>query len=261
MIPWTTLFICLAAAILIMLGLWFRQRQTGYPAVVDVFWAFMTSGIAVALALMAEGPTARKAVAASLIGLWGLRLGTHLARRYARHPDDSRYVAMKERWNGKERYMLGFFMLQALACVIFALPVLAAATGPEWSWPLLAAGLAVALIGKLGVHVSDQQLRRYLAVESNRGGICRNGLWSWSRHPNYFFEWVFWCSWPILAADGPLWYLALAGMLLMLFFLLKVSGIPHVEREALRKRGDAWREYQASTNAFIPWPPRRGASS
>ena len=76
MIPWSTLFLCLSAAVVIMLALWFRQRQTGYPAVVDVFWAFMTAGIAVALAMMADGTTARKTVAASLIGIWGLRLGT-----------------------------------------------------------------------------------------------------------------------------------------------------------------------------------------
>ena len=115
-------------------------------------------------------------------------------------------------------------------------------------------------MGIIGVSVSDHQLARFVSEESNKGRICRSGLWSWSRHPNYFFEWLIWCGFAVLAADGPLWYIGLGGMLLMLLLLLKVTGIPHVEREALKKRGDAWLEYQRETSVFIPLPPRKRTS-
>ena len=261
MIPLTTLSICLVCSILVMTALWAYQRRSGYPAIVDVAWAFTTGGIGVVLCINAQGSIERRVIAAVLIAAWGLRLGVHLARRFARNPVDRRYVAMKERWGGKaEAFMLGFFMLQALATVLFALPIMSAATGDTPSTPILATGLALSIGGMLGVTISDRQLSGFVHVEANRGKICRVGLWSWSRHPNYFFEWLIWSGFAVLASDGPLWYIGLGGMLLMLLLLLKVTGIPHVEREALRKRGDAWRQYQKETSVFIPLPPRKRTS-
>lgn len=231
------------------------------PAIVDVAWAFTTAGIGVVLSLNADGSIERRSIACALILAWGLRLGIHLTGRFRRHPIDRRYVAMKERWGDRAEFlMFGFFMLQALATVIFALPIMAAASGPSPSSPILILGLTLSIAGILGVHVSDKQLASFILNDSNRGGICRVGLWSWSRHPNYFFEWLIWCGFAVLSSDGPLWYIGLGGMLLMLFLLLKVTGIPHVEREALRKRGDAWRQYQRETSVFIPLPPRRSPS-
>ena len=261
MIPLTTLLICLACSILIMTALWAYQKRSGFPAIVDVAWAFTTGGIGLTLCINAQGSPARRAVAAALILAWGLRLGFHLAKRFGRNPVDRRYVAMKERWGEKaERFMLGFFILQALAAVIFALPILSAATGETSSIPILTIGLVLSVGGMIGVTISDRQLAGFVHQQANKGKICRVGLWSWSRHPNYFFEWLTWTGFAVLASDGPLWYIGLGGMLLMLLLLLKVTGIPHVEREALRKRGDAWIEYQRETSVFIPLPPRKRTS-
>lgn len=261
MIPLTPILICLVSAIVIMTALWAYQKRSGHPAIVDVAWAFTTAGVGLTLCITAEGSPTRRSIASVLILIWGLRLGFHLARRFSRNPIDRRYVAMKERWGEKaELFMLGFFMLQALAAVIFALPILSAATGDTPSIPIMTIGLLLSVSGMIGVTVSDRQLARFLLVDSNKGSICRVGLWSWSRHPNYFFEWLIWCGFAVLAADGPLWFIGLGGMLLMLLLLLKVTGIPHVEREALRKRGDAWLEYQRETSVFIPLPPRKRTS-
>ena len=261
MIPLIPILICLVCAILIMTAFWIWQKRTGYPAIVDVIWAFTTAGVGLTLCLTAEGSLSRRTIASTLIVIWGVRLGSHLARRFRRNPIDRRYVAMKERWGEKaEAFMFGFFMLQALATVIFALPIMSAATEDTPSTPIMAIGLALSIVGIAGVTVSDQQLAGFVSDESNKGSICKTGLWRWSRHPNYFFEWLTWGGFAVLAADGPLWYIGLGGMLLMLLLLLKVTGIPHVEREALRKRGDAWLEYQRETSVFIPMPPRKRTS-
>ena len=100
-------------------------------------------------------------------------------------------------------------------------------------------------------HIKKDLILNYLDITAQQ---------KYSRHPNYFFEWLIWSGFAVLASDGPLWYIGLGGMLLMLLLLLKVTGIPHVEREALRKRGDAWRQYQKETSVFIPLPPRKRTS-
>jgi len=90
---------------------------------------------------------------------------------------------------------------------------------------------------------------------ANRGAVCRSGLWKYSRHPNYFFEWVHWWVYVLIGRAAPL---TLLGPLAMLLFLFRVTGIPYTERQAVKTRGDAYRAYQASTSAFVPWPPRKG---
>ena len=116
-------------------------------------------------------------------------------------------------------------------------------------------------MGIVLVALSDHQLAVFKKTNTDPTALCKRGLWSWSRHPNYFFEWLTWCGWAIIAADGSAWWIALAGAGLMLFFLLKVSGIPHVERESVRRRGDVYREYQRTTSMFIPLPPRRSSGA
>ena len=113
------------------------------------------------------------------------------------------------------------------------------------------------ILGIVLVTVSDLQLAGFKRTNTDPTALCRRGLWSWSRHPNYFFEWLTWCGWAIMAADGSGWWIGSGGAAIMLFFLLKVSGIPHVERESIRRRGDAYRAYQRETSMFIPLPPKR----
>jgi steroid 5-alpha reductase family enzyme len=109
-----------------------------------------------------------------------------------------------------------------------------------------------------GETLADHQLARFRANPGNYGQVCREGLWAWSRHPNYFFEWLHWFTYLLLALGSARWRLALSGPVLMLLFLYRLSGIPWTEAQSLRSRGDAYRRYQREVSAFIPLPPRRG---
>jgi steroid 5-alpha reductase family enzyme len=118
--------------------------------------------------------------------------------------------------------------------------------------------LAIALwAGALaGESVADRQLERFKADAHSRGRVCRSGLWRYSRHPNYFFEWLVWVAYALAATTAPWGALAWACPAVMLFLLFRVTGIPATEAHALRSRGEAYRDYQRTTSAFVPWVPR-----
>jgi steroid 5-alpha reductase family enzyme len=117
----------------------------------------------------------------------------------------------------------------------------------------------------VGEAVADRQLARFRAEARNRGRICDSGLWGLSRHPNYFFEWLVWVAFAVIALDptgGYAWgWLALAAPALMYWLLAHVSGVPPLEAHMLRSRGEAFRDYQRRVNAFWPGPPRRPTGS
>lgn len=246
-----------AAVALVMLVLWTIQRRTSNAGVVDVAWSFATGVLGAVFALAADGTWPRRLVVAGLALTWGVRLGAHLWARVAREAEDGRYRQLRETWAGAaDRRLLVFFQVQALWAVLFALPMLAAARsrGP---WTLLdSIGIAIWAIGLLGESLADRQLAAFRADPANRGRVCQVGLWRYSRHPNYFFEWLHWWSYAALAAASPLWWLPLAGVVAMGSFITRVTGIPPTEAQAIRTRGDAYRAYQRTTSAFVPWPPR-----
>jgi steroid 5-alpha reductase family enzyme len=103
-------------------------------------------------------------------------------------------------------------------------------------------------------------LARFRAKPWNKDRVCREGLWYYSRHPNYFFEWLHWCAYVVMAVGAPGWPLTLIGPVGMGWALLNVSGIPLAERQALKTRGEDYRDYQQTTNAFLPWRPKRPIS-
>ena len=122
--------------------------------------------------------------------------------------------------------------------------------------PIEWAGAVVWAIGLIGEAAADAQLARFKANPANRGRTCRDGLWRYSRHPNYFFEWTIWVGFFIVALGSPFGWATLVAPSLMLYILLYVTGIPAAEAASLRSRGDEFREYQRTTSAFVPWPPR-----
>jgi steroid 5-alpha reductase family enzyme len=148
---------------------------------------------------------------------------------------------------------------QALVSIPLALAMALAAANPAPGLRLqdYAAGL-IFIIAVAGEAVADGQLRRFRRASSGHAGICDVGLWRWSRHPNYFFEWLGWLAYPLIAiGPGYPWgWIALAGPACMYALLVYVSGIPPLEQHMVQTRGDAFRAYQARTNAFFPWPPR-----
>lgn len=247
------------ALAVVMLVLWLVQRATRNAGIVDVAWSFGTGLLAVGFALAADGWPARRVLVAVLGGAWGLRLGFYLLRRVLGDPEeDVRYRELRHEHGANiQLFLLGFFQLQALWAVLFALPMLVAARnatpglgGPD------ALGVLIWIVAVGGEAVADRQLARFRRDPANRGRVCRSGLWRYSRHPNYFFEWVHWWSYVAIGMSGDLGWLTLLGPAVMLVFLLKITGIPLLERRMLESRGEAYREYQRTTSVFFPLPPR-----
>ncbi len=181
--------------------------------------------------------------------------GVHALRS---EPEDGRYQPLRRHWNGHQGKIFGFFQFQALLIVLFALPFVAVAVNPQprgWGW--LIAAVAMWLLSVSGESIADRQLARFRANPANKGKTCRDGLWRYSRHPNYFFEWLHWFTYVLLAVQSPLWWLAWSGPLVMYVFLRWVSGIPFTEAQALRSRGEDYREYQRTTPMLFPWFPSR----
>lgn len=252
---------CWLVMAIVMMVLWAVQwRGKGTVGVVDVAWSYGTGCLVVALLYLASnGEPGRRVLLAVMATAWAIRLGTHLLQRLRRKGEDGRYVYMRQAMGRRAQPLLFiFFQVQAFWAVLFALPVWAAAEAQSpfpSAWDII--GLSLWLAAIAGEHVSDQQLRRFLATPGNSGRVCAVGLWRYSRHPNYFFEWLQWCAYAIIATASPFAWLAYGGAVLMYVFLVYITGIPYLERRALQSRGDAYLAYQRSTNRFFPWIPRQ----
>ena len=234
-------------------------RRADKVAYVDVAWAALMALAALLAAAFGSGTVLSRALLALFGAGWALRLCLHLWRRVAGEAEDGRYQALRARWGDWSPAFFWFFQAQALVVALFALPFAVVATraaDPSPAWIAAAASTWLLAVG--GEALADHQLARFRADPANRGRSCRAGLWAWSRHPNYFFEWLHWFTYLLLAAGHPQSLLALAGPASMLLFLYRVSGIPWTEAQSLRSRGDDYRRYQAQVSAFLPLPPRRG---
>ena len=243
----------------VMAGLWAVQRRTRDAGVVDVGWTYGVGLSAVVLAAAVDGLPARRVLVAARVVLWSLRLGTYILRdRVLKGPEDGRYQDLRKRWRaGFESRILVFFQAQGLLAVLFALPAGAAMLSARPALGLVdLAAVALWLVAIGGETLADRQLAAHRADPAQAGRTCRRGLWRFSRHPNYFFEWLHWWAYALIAIGSPLWYVAFAGPLVMLYFILFVTGIPPTEARALASRGDDYRRYQAETPPFVPWFPR-----
>lgn len=260
--PWglAALFLCA-----VMAAAWAVQRQTGQGGWADVFWSFglCAAGAGAALYPVDGPPDARQWLAAGLAALWGVRLGSHIAGRSLSGPEDARYARLREEWAPNfQRRLFAFLQLQAGAAAVLVLPILLAAhnrQGPLGLQDALGAGLLVA--GVVGAGIADRQLAAFRAdPKTTREQVMDRGLWAWSRHPNYFFEWLGWCAWPVLAVDlsgeRPWGWLALIGPAYIYWLLTRVSGIPPLEEHMRRSRPEAFARYAARTPVFFPRPPR-----
>ena len=248
-----------------MFLVWLWSYRIKNAGVVDIFWSYNFPVIAIILFLFAPGFEPRKILLCSMVIIAGLRLGTHLAIRVLKHlhEEEPRYAQIRKDWGkNAEPKMAGFFQMQAASNVLLAIPFFISAmnTNPGIS-PLEYAGAILWAISVLGEAISDQQLANFKKDPSNKGKVCDTGLWNYSRHPNYFFEWLMWFSYFIFALASPYGYLAIISPAIILFLLLKVTGIPTTEQQSLKTKGDLYRKYQQTTSVFVPWfktsPKRR----
>lgn len=253
----------LGASVLLFAGLWLAQRRTGDAGIVDVGWSYGVALAAIIVALTSAGSVWHRVVIGTMIGLWGLRLGTHiLTDRVLTGREDGRYQMAREKFGARfQPFMFVFYQVQALSVPLLALaPIAVAATARPTIGPLALTGIALYLGGVAGETVADAQLARFKKDPANRGRTCRAGLWRYSRHPNYFFEWLLWIAYALVASDSPLWWLALVPVAVMYLLLTRVTGIPPTEAQSLRSRGEDYRAYQRETSAFFPWFPRSNTS-
>jgi steroid 5-alpha reductase family enzyme len=223
----------------------------------DVIWSYGVAILAPIYALAGPGHPERKFAFTVLGVAWSLRLGTHLFFRVLHHhpQEDVRYQGLRQRWPGTFKFLL-FHELQAVVVVIFSLPFLLAAWRPMPLRELDFIGLGLVVAALLGESLADRQLRRFKADPANKGRVCDTGLWRYSRHPNYFCEWLVWVGFALTSLDTPYGWITLLCPLLMYHFLTKVTGIPITEEYSLKSKPDAYRAYQRRTNAFFPGPTR-----
>ena len=244
-------------AFALMLVIWWLALRINNLGIVDVAWSAAFAPVAIFYAATTHGDPTRRWLIAGMATLWSLRLGIYLYFRVmGHHPhEDVRYAKMREKWGANlKSQVLIFFQLQAVLIVLLSIPFLIVCLNDRPGISLLEwLGVAVWFVAVVGEGVADWQLKQFRSNPENKGRICQLGLWNHSRHPNYFFEWLVWVGFFVFALGSPLGCVAVYCPALMLFFLLRVTGIPLTEELSVKSKGDAYREYQRTTSAFVPW--------
>ena len=252
---WLVVGWVLAAAL--MMAMYWWQLRTGDAGIVDVAWTAGVGGLGLGACWVSPGLPTRRLLIAAVVGVWALRLALYILQRVLTMPEDGRYQTMKARWGADaQRRMFWFYQFQAIACILFAGLIMLAAFNPAplSLWDYL--GVAVGYVAIAGESLADRQLHRFRQDPSRRGQVCELGLWRYSRHPNYFFEWLHWWSYVFLGITYSGGWFTLLGPLIMWYVITRVTGIPPTEAQALKSRGAAYARYQQTTNAFFPGPRR-----
>ncbi len=240
--------------IIFMVFVWGIYLVNKNPGIIDVFWSFiiMLTGLHY---LFGMPYTTISIVFVVLLVLWAVRLAGYLfVTRIVPHHVDQRYVDLSDDWKGSK--ILGFlanFQLQGVLGIIIATPFLFIYQTQcfgvlQWVAALI---IVLALIGEI---VADYQLQRFR--QHHKGKVCDVGLWCYSRHPNYFFEWLIWVGFALAGLTSAWGWIGFVSPLLLLFIMLKLTG-PITEKGSIKSRGDAYREYQSKTSMFVPWLKRR----
>lgn len=249
--------VSLLACCTIMFLVWIWAKKINNASLVDVFWALNFPVITIITFLLAEGDLTRKMLICSIFLIAELRLGLHLWQRVFSHlgEEEGRYQELRSSW-GKhaDRNFLIFFQFQAISNVILAVPffIITANVSPQIS-TLEYVGCALWLVAFVGELIADRQLASFKKDPKNKGKVCESGLWYYSRHPNYFFEWLIWVAYFIFALASPWGILAIVSPAIILYLLLKVTGVPNNEEQNLRSKPVAYKKYQETTSAFVPW--------
>jgi steroid 5-alpha reductase family enzyme len=248
---------------ILMAFAWVVQQRSGNSGWVDTIWTFSVGLVGVGSALWpvaGAAPNARQWLVATLVAVWSLRLGVHIAIRTAAITDDPRYAAFAKEWGADSpRKMFVFLQNQGLGSIPLVFAIFIAARVPSGALRLQDyLGVLILLIGILGEAMADAQLKRFRKIPANKGLVCDAGLWRWSRHPNYFFEWFGWLAYPVIALspDYAWGWATLLAPVFMYWILVYVTGIPPLEQQMLRSRGARYRDYQSRTSAFFPLPPQ-----
>lgn len=245
--------ICITIWMTILWGIYLIQRKAN---IADVGWGvgfILTIALCI---LFGRGEKWRLWLLGVMVFFWALRLVSHLLNRLQTEQEDPRYATIRENWRleNTDYKFWQLFFIQGMLIVAVSLPFFVVAVDTRSSlsiWHLFAFTLWI--IALTGEAVADAQLSQFRKYRANRTEVCETGLWKYSRHPNYFFEWLIWVSFAIFAFPSPGGIIAFISPAIMYYLLTQVSGIPLVEEEALKSKGDAYKQYQQTTPAFFPW--------
>lgn len=247
------------SVIVLFFILWIIHIFLNNAGVVDVGWGMgfiILSGI---YSWMGQGFNFRNTLYFILVSLWGLRIVFFLLKRLVKEGyEDRRYQKIRKDWGGNMTLKFFFFFeFQALLEVILAVPFLIVSLNPSDNFTIMEFLGSFIFIGALlGETIADEQLQRFKSDARNKGKVCDVGLWRFSRHPNYFFEWLIWVGFFIFALGSSMGWLGIISPVIMYYLLNYVSGVPLAEEQSLQSRGDAYRQYQKRTSVFFPMPPK-----
>jgi steroid 5-alpha reductase family enzyme len=243
----------------LMVVMWLISLALKNSSIVDIFWG--TGFVLIAwltFLLFPEGYLPRKILSVLLVSIWGLRLSIHIFLRNKGKGEDFRY----QKWRNEAgpswwyRSFFKVFLLQGILMWIISLPVVAAQVSPNGPLSILDYfGVAVWIIGFYFEAAGDYQLARFKSNPENKGRVLNNGVWKYSRHPNYFGDAFQWWGFFILALSAGYWW-TLISPVIMTLLLIRVSGVALLEK-TLKETKPGYREYVENTSAFIPMPPRK----
>ncbi|EPG65866.1 DUF1295 domain-containing protein [Leptospira wolffii] len=240
--------------------LWLIGKFIRNYAIVDLGWGLCISTVAIVYFLLGDAFSTRKAIFAFMATVWGWRLSYFIfTTRVLSGHEDPRYAAFRKDYGNQvdRKFFTNVFQFQGILGTALSLPFLFPALNPTVeTHPLEVIGLAVFAIGILGESAADFQLAEFKSEKSNEGKVCDTGLWRYSRHPNYFFEWVIWISFGLVSLASPWGWLGLLSPLTMYLLLTKITGIPLNEAGQLKSKGRLYEEYRSKTSAFFPWFPK-----
>lgn len=258
--PVVLMFSCLGITLICVALLWLVSLPLKNTSIIDIFWGPGFSIVGIAAYMLAADATDRGLILAVLVVLWGIRLGGFLALRNIGHGEDKRYQAMRAEINARGgnwplRSLFTVFVLQGVILWIVSWPVQLGQFGTTPLGGFAAAGVGLWLVGFLFEAVGDWQLYRFKSEPANQGKVMDQGLWRYTRHPNYFGNaCIWWGIWLVAAPVIPLWVIVCPAFMTIL--LLKVSGVALLEKD-LSKRKPGYREYIEKTSSFVPWPPKK----
>jgi steroid 5-alpha reductase family enzyme len=251
----------LLAAALVMTVTALAGRRLGRVSVVDTAWGLGFVLVAAVAAVVGHGSEPRRILLLAIVALWGLRLSWHMHRRNSGKGEDPRYAAMLEGLPG-DPFLVAVrkvYAVQGLAVWFVSLPIqVSAAAGPGVDG-VVVLGLLLWATGLAFEAVGDRQLRAFKADPANRGTVMDRGLWSWTRHPNYFGDASMWWGIFLVAASAWPGVLTVLSPVAMTYFLVFATGARLLERHMAQRPGYA--AYQQRTSYFIPRPPRRRGAS
>ena len=238
------------------LATWAWGTRIANISIIDGIWS-LSFALTLTVCLFEKASVSiHQLLLAGLIYVWALRLSVHLFPRSLSHGEDHRYTRMRQGWRPEQFVwwsLVGIFGLQLILSLLLSIPFIGALTSTSQPTTAFFFGLLLSLFGFVYETCADLQLKAFRSQIESEKRVLDTGLWRYSRHPNYFGEWLFWWGIWIASADlGAPWWSIYAPILLTAL-LLRVSGVANMESKIEERRPD-YRRYIDSTNAFFPGP-------